>query len=162
MKKRPSQLRTLLDMLVTFLLVCVLFVGFRYFIRFPVVNGDSMQPTYLDGDRLAVLYTKNLEVNDIAVAWSRNLEEYIVKRVIGVPGDTIAIKDGRLYRNGIMLLEFYIREEHWKADDRTVVLQDGQYFLLGDNRNHSTDSRSFGTVQADDIFGRVILRLQRE
>lgn len=162
MKERPSQLRSLLDMLVTFLLVCALFVGFRYFIRFPVVNGDSMQPTYRDGDRLAVLYTKNLEANDIAVVWSRNLEEYIVKRVVGVPGDMIAIKDGRLYRNGIMLLEFYIREEHWKADDRTVVLQDGQYFLLGDNRNHSTDSRSFGTVPSDDIFGRVILRLQRE
>ena len=159
MKVKRSQVRSLIDMIITFVVVCALFVGFRYCIRFPIVNGESMQPTYQNEDRLAVLYTKDLNRNDIAVIWSQNLNEYIVKRVVGIPGDTITIKDNALYRNDVRLLEFYIQDIHWKSMDATVTLQEGQYFVLGDNRNNSTDSRSFGVVLVTDIFGKVLFRM---
>lgn len=159
MKVKRSQVRSFVDMIVTFIIVCSLFVGFRYCIRFPIVNGESMQPTYQNEDRLAVLYTKDLSVNDIAVIWSQNLNEYIVKRVVGIPGDTITIKDNALYRNDVRLLEFYIQDEYWKSTDMTVELQEDQYFVLGDNRNNSTDSRSFGVILTTDIFGKVLFRM---
>lgn len=159
MKVKRSQIRSLVDMIVTFVIVCALFVGFRYYIRFPIVSGESMQPTYQNNDKLAVLYTKDLGVNDIAVVWSQNLDEYIVKRVVGIPGDTIVIKDNILYRNDVRLLEFYIQDEHWKSPDMTMTLQEDQYFVLGDNRNNSTDSRSFGVVLSSDIFGKVLFRM---
>ena len=62
-KKTQSPARAFLDMVLTFVIACVLFVGFRYFIRFPVVSGTSMEPTYHDGDRLAVFYTKDVKLN---------------------------------------------------------------------------------------------------
>lgn len=161
MKTKRSQVRSLLDMLVTFIVVCVLFVSLRYFIRFPIVSGESMQPTYQNNDRLAVLYTKDLGVNDIAIVWSQNLDEYIVKRVVGIPGDTIVIKDNALYRNEARLLEFYIQDENWESQDMAVTLQEDQYFVLGDNRNNSTDSRAFGVVLRSDIFGKVLFRMQK-
>lgn len=148
-------------MIFTFLCVCTLFVGFRYFVRFPVVNGESMQPTYQDSDRLVVLYTKDLSVNDTVVVWSQSLNEYIVKRVVGVPGDTVVLENGVLSRNGVRLLEFYIKEKTWKTVNVTVTLAEDQYFLLGDNRNHSTDSRVIGAVDRDNVFGKVLFRLQK-
>lgn len=158
---RGKQKKTWWDMISTFLCVCALFVGFRYFVRFPVVNGESMEPTYQSSDRLVVLYTKDLSVNDTVVVWSESLNEYIVKRVIGMPGDTLVLKNGVLSRNGVRLLEFYIKEKTWKTVDVTVTLAEDQYFLLGDNRNHSTDSRVLGTVYKDDVFGKVLFRLQK-
>lgn len=158
MRVEKSQAKSLIDMIITFVIMCVLFVGFRYFIRFPIVNGESMQPTYENTDRLIVFYTTDLETNDIAVVWSQTLDEYIVKRIIGIPGDTIQIKDNVLYRNDARLLEFYIKDQDWMTSDISVTLQEDQYFLMGDNRNHSTDSRSFGVVSKDDIFGKVLFR----
>lgn len=162
-KKIHSPARAFLDMVLTFVIACVLFVGFRYFIRFPVVSGTSMEPTYHDGDRLAVFYTKDVKLNDIVVSWSETLDEYIVKRVIGMPGDKIEITAGALYRNGTRVYESYVNEIYWDSPiDVSIELKDDQYFLLGDNRNHSMDSRSFGAVPKEDIFGKVITCVQHK
>lgn len=161
--KKTQSPRALLDTVLTFVIACVLFVGFRYFIRFPVVSGTSMEPTYHDGDRLAVFYTNDVKLNDIVVSWSETLDEYIVKRVIGTPGDKIEITGGALYRNGARVYESYINEIYWDSSiEVSVELSDDQYFLLGDNRNHSMDSRSFGAVPKDDIFGKVMTCVQHK
>ena len=162
-KKKRSQIREFMDLALTFVIACIIFVSFRYFVRFPIVSGSSMEPTYHDNDRLAVFYTKNVDLNEIVVTWSESLDEYIVKRVIGVPGDTIKIIDGALYRNDTRVYEFYLNEETWNSSvNVNITLDDDQYFLMGDNRNHSTDSRTFGAIDKNDVFGKVICRVRHE
>lgn len=156
---RRNAVKGFLDIVITFFIVTAIYTGIRYFIRFPSVNGTSMQPTYHTGDTLVVFYTKDVHVNDIAVSWSEPLGEYIVKRVIGVPGDSIVIRDGALYRNGARIYESYINDQDWYSDNEvSLTLKDNEFFMLGDNRNDSIDSRKFGTVPRSDIFGRVICR----
>lgn len=163
MQKKRSHLHEFLDTVFVFVVVCALYVVFRYFIRFPIVNGQSMEPTYHNGDKLAVLYTKNVNRNDIVVSWSEELNEYIVKRVIGIPGDKIEIQDGILYRNGFRVYESYLNDSDWHTDHSvTVLLKDDEFFLLGDNRNNSMDSREFGAISRDDIFGKVLKNMQQE
>ncbi len=156
--KKKSHVRSFIDMLITFVLTCLIFVCFRYFVRFPVVNGTSMEPTYHDGDKLIVLFTDRVNENDIVICWSDPLDEYLVKRVIGVPGDVIEIKNGALYRNGNRVYEAYIKDVIWDLEsDESITLGDDEFFLLGDNRNDSIDSRNLGAIERDDIFGKVLL-----
>lgn len=155
-KKKKDSTKSFLDMLMTFMITLLIFVSFRYFIRFPTVHGQSMEPTYHDGDVLAVVHTENVDTNDIIILWSDDLNEYLIKRVIGVPGDTIVIKDGSVYRNGTKLYEAYINSAHWMTDDETWTLGSNEYFVMGDNRDHSTDSREIGVVTSGKIFGRVL------
>ena len=162
-KKKQSHIRAFLDTVLTFVIVCAVFVGFRSIIRFPVVSGNSMEPTYHDGDLLAVLYTQDVDRNDVVVSWSSTLDEYIVKRVIGVPGDVIDISDGALYRNDVRIYEAYINDMNWDSSVKVhIELDNDQYFLLGDNRNHSTDSRSFGALPKSDIFGKVLFCIKHK
>lgn len=141
-----------------FFISFIVFMIIAHFIRFPEVDGNSMFPTYETGDRLIVLYTHNVEVNDIAVIWNDQVNEYIVKRVIGVSGDTIEIKDGQLYRNGNAIYESYIKEHDWAStiDEISVSIPDGYVYVLGDNRNESADSRLLGLLETENIFGRVL------
>jgi signal peptidase I len=138
------------------------FMLFLHYIRFPIVSGTSMNPTYDNGDILAVFYTHDVADGDVAVVWSDTLNEYIVKRVMGTAGDRIEIKDGRLYRNGICLYEPYIKEQSWAAlmDGINITVPDGYIYVLGDNRNNSTDSRKLGLIDTESVFGRVLLDIK--
>lgn len=154
---KKELLRNILIFIVTF----IGFLVFLHFIRFPDVNGDSMLPTYQHEDVVVTFYTKSVDVNDIAIIWCEPLNEYIVKRVIGVPGDHIEIKDGHVYRNDIRLFETYINEQDWFVSEDTVdiIVPSGEVFVLGDNRKTSADSRLFGTLKQNDIFGVVLFEL---
>jgi signal peptidase I len=82
--------------------------------------------------------------------------EYLwVKRVIGKAGDVLEFKDGQVYRNGEKLEESYILEP-MKMKDGTVVVPEGHLFVMGDNRNHSTDSRRIGSIPLSNVIGKVI------
>jgi len=78
---------------------------------------------------------------------------FYVKRVIGKAGDTIEIKDGKVYRNGTVLKEPYIKEAMADSPDRTWVVPKNDLFVMGDNRNNSNDSRSIGFVPLDHVMG---------
>lgn len=149
--------------IIVFVLSFFLFMTIAHFIRFPEVDGNSMYPTYNSGDRLVVLYTKNVKNNDIAVLWNDQVNEYIVKRVIGVAGDHIEIKNGQLYRNEQPIYESYIKEHSWAEimNSVDVMVPDGYIYVLGDNRNESADSRLLGLLETDDIFGRVITYIKK-
>ncbi len=96
--------------------------------------------------------------NDIVVAnWG---DTPIIKRVIAVPGDTLEIREGQVFLNGWYLNEPYIKEPMEAQNYGPIVLGENQYFLMGDNRNRSMDSRRIGTVPYDDFIGVIYLEQQ--
>jgi len=84
-------------------------------------------------------------------------EDYIVKRIIGVPGDLLVIHDGSVYVNGVALYEGYLLN-NYTSGEIEMELADDEYFIMGDNRSISTDSRYSGPIKAKNVIGRVVLR----
>ncbi|MFZ7102740.1 MAG: signal peptidase I [Peptococcaceae bacterium] len=86
-------------------------------------------------------------------------DRYWIKRVIGKSGDTIEIKDGQLFRNGELLKEDYIKEEMEGTPDQKVIIPENYIYVMGDNRNHSADSRIIGCVPIENVIGKLIYKL---
>lgn len=129
------------------------------FIQPSVVEGRSMYPTLHDNDKLILWKLGDIERNDIVVFDSHDMENNkYVKRVVGIAGDEIVVKDSVVTVNGEVLEETYINEPSFSGDISLTVPQ-GEIFVLGDNRNHSNDSRVFGTVKLDDVDGKMIFNL---
>ncbi|HVF11378.1 MAG TPA: signal peptidase I, partial [Abditibacteriaceae bacterium] len=94
-------------------------------------------------------------------AWQDESKDFLVKRVIGLPGETVEVQQGRVLVNGKELREDYLKEPQLPEETSPVspvVLGPGQYFVMGDNRNNSNDSRNNGPVPVADIRGRVVWR----
>lgn len=133
-------------------------------VRF-IVQGPSMQPTFEENQFLIVSRVNYLlgkpERGDIIVFhYPGNIDEDYIKRVIGVPGDTIEIRETQVYVNDAMLDEPYINEPCRPAQcpDSTRTLGPDEYWVMGDNRNRSSDSRSFGPILREHIVGEVLIR----
>ena len=118
------------------------------------VDGHSMDPTLYDSQLVLSRRTKELKNNDVIIFYEPHLQKKLVKRVIAKPGDTICIKDSVVTVNGSVLNETYINEKVFEGDLETTVPED-KYFVMGDNRNHSTDSRAFGYVDKENVIGRL-------
>ena len=137
----------------------ILFNKFVFY--FPVVGGISMENTLYDGQRMGCARIHNpneIERFDIVTAsWG---DVQIVKRVIGMPGDTILIDNqGIIYLNGEVLKENYGKEPILDGGiaKEGVTLKEGEYFLLGDNRNNSDDSRfHVGIVKFEQLLGKMV------
>ena len=150
----------LVVLLLTYLVIT--FVGQR-----TVVSGASMEYTLSDGDNLIVdkityRFAEPKRFDIIVFPFQYADETYYIKRVIGLPGETVRIDDeGSIYINGEVLEETYGREVmEWPGRAyEEITLASDEYFVLGDNRNHSSDSREFGAVNKDIIVGRAIFRI---
>lgn len=151
------------------ILLIITFVIF-HFIFLPVkVSGDSMYPTLKDSE-LAImdaLHTKSSHIQrfDIIVVDSQYLDKYIVKRVIGLPGEKIEYKDDQLYINDQYYPENFLDQDYIDqikkekgiqsfTEDFIVQLNDDEIFVLGDNRINSLDSRVLGPVAYQDIIAK--------
>ena len=101
--------------------------------------------------------TKDYNRFDVVIFKSTELNMYLIKRIIGVPGDTIQIKQGLVYINDHLLEENKTHELMNTAGlaKNKITLKEGEYFMLGDNRNGSMDSRDFGVISDKDIIGTV-------
>ncbi|MDP6540293.1 MAG: signal peptidase I [Planctomycetota bacterium] len=128
-----------------------------------VVHGSSMKPGILDGDRILIdrlsIAIDAVDRGDVVVL-SYPLDPSLdyIKRVIGLPGDEVLMAGGRVWVNGELLAEPYITGGDTYTYERAVV-EEGHYFVLGDNRPHSADSREFGQVPRELLRGRVDLRV---
>ena len=140
----------------------------RYFLIQPfVVKGASMEPNFYDSEYLIIdelsFRFRNPERGEIVVFRPpQRDDQYYIKRVIGLPGETVEVRNcvitvyNEEYPNGFALKESYIREITEGRDRRTLAAD--EYYLLGDNRDASLDSRYFGAVNIDEFIGRVWVR----
>ena len=140
------------------LLLVLVFILFRFVIGISFVKGDSMEPT-LHNEEI-VLYTRlhmQCDRGDI-VSVKIPSGEYYVKRIIAVEGDTIDIRDGEVYVNDKLLKEPYIEGETLQQSGRVkypLTLKKDQIFVMGDNREESMDSRTFGVIGERQIKGKI-------
>ncbi len=143
-------------------LIAVLVILFLY--RPVKVEGTSMMPTLFDQERLFINQFSykfglgDIKRGDTVVFWSpEDQTQSYIKRVIGVPGDTVAVSDGYVILNGKKLQEAYVPADY--RDDRSYsarVVPQGEYFVLGDHRSSSNDSRAWGFVPRSFIYGRAV------
>ena len=125
-----------------------------------VVRQTSMYPTLHDRDYLFIVRTGDYSYGDIVVFNSAELrQDNLVKRIVAMPGDHIAIREGRVFLNGEELQEEYLDSSVVTSGDVDLTVSEGCVFLLGDNRPVSIDGRAFGEVPMDTILGEVKLRL---
>lgn len=159
-------------LLIAFVIAAVI----RYFLFTPiVVDGESMMPTLENGDRMVVNkigYTiGEPDRFDIVVFHAPEKKDYI-KRIIGLPGDTVEYKEDQLYINGDPYEESYLDAKKAEITDGTLtedftlldipdgveVIPEGYVFVMGDNRRYSKDSRHIGLVSQDEIIGNTNIR----
>jgi signal peptidase I len=154
-----GMVRFLLDILETLILSVVLFVGINYVTARIRVDGSSMEPSFQSGqlilvNRLAYRIGEPLRGDVIVFNFPRNPTQEYIKRLIGLPGDHIEVRDGQVLVNNIPIDEPYIAAAPRYTGEWTIPEE--QYFVLGDNRNNSSDSHSWGMVPADFVIGKAL------
>lgn len=142
----------------------------RYFLFKPFyVKGASMEPNFYDKeyliiDELTYRFRIPQRGEVVVFKYPDNPKEYFLKRIIGLPGERIKIAEGRItiynkeHPEGIVLSEPYISGDYPTTGEKITVLNESEYFVMGDNRPNSFDSRRFGAVEKDLVVGRVFLR----
>lgn len=159
-EQKSGFLHFLVDVLETLVLSVVLFVGINMISARIRVDGASMEPTLQTGEyvvinRLSYKFGNPQRGDIIVFHFPRDPREEYIKRVIGLPGDEVEVRDGTVYVNNVALNESYLKV---KTDyTNTWKIPEGQLFVLGDNRNNSSDSHDWGTVPMDYVVGKAIL-----
>ncbi|KOR38625.1 signal peptidase I [Planktothricoides sp. SR001] len=157
-----------LESLKTIVLSGILAIGIRTFVaEARYIPSGSMLPTLEINDRLIIdklgYRFKDPQRGDIVVfsptpaLQKENFKDAFIKRVIGLPGDTVEVKGGKVYVNDQPLQEQYIQEQP-NYDYGPVVVPENQYLVLGDNRNNSYDSHYWGFVPRENIIGQAVIR----
>ncbi len=175
MSEKPKNSRedTIREIISTIIYLVVVFVLTFLFITFVAqrteVSGQSMEPTLQDGDSLLVdklsyRFSDPDRFDIIIFPYQYEEETYFIKRVIGLPGERVRIDyDGSIFINDIPLSEAYGAEvilDPGRAE-KDVILGEDEYFVMGDNRNHSMDSRdpSVGNINKKDMLGKAFIRI---
>ena len=129
-----------------------------------VVEGHSMTPTLHNGqwvfvDRLAYQHRSPQRADLVVFRAPDDATQQYLKRIIGLPGDTVELRDRQLYINGVLVNEPYLHDvcQH-RCPDSLWQVEPDAYFVMGDNRDHSRDSRAFGTIPRTAVLGQAILR----
>jgi signal peptidase I len=160
--QQPSRLWAIVrEIIETVLLAAVIWLAVNFATARYVVDGQSMEPNLHTGQflivsRLAYRFGTPQRGDIIVFDFPGDPSDDYVKRIIGLPGDEVVLQDGKVFINGNPIEEPYI-----PADQMTMpsqgrwIVPEGSYFVLGDNRSHSSDSRSWGMLPTDKIIGKA-------
>ncbi|MDE7322713.1 MAG: signal peptidase I [Lachnospiraceae bacterium] len=168
--KMKSILKEILSISIYMLLVfCAAYLIVTYVGQRTQVSGSSMETTLSDGDHLIVdkisyRFSDPERFDIIVFPFQYDMDTYYIKRIIGMPGETVQIDEsGNIYIDGEILEESYGREVIQNAGRACdpILLGEDEYFVMGDNRNNSSDSRdpSVGNIHRNDIIGRAFIRI---
>lgn len=152
------------------LIALVIVLPIRYFLFQPfIVSGESMSPNFESGDYLIVdeisYRLGTPQRGDVVVFdWPKDTKQRFIKRVIGLPGETVKVANGQVsvtQTNGqtIILDEKYLPKDLKTYGDVTTTMNANEYFVMGDNREYSYDSRAWGIVPKNDMIGKAFLRI---
>ncbi|PJA40062.1 signal peptidase I [candidate division WWE3 bacterium CG_4_9_14_3_um_filter_39_7] len=158
-----------IDTLINFAIAVILFVLIYVLVAVPhKVDGSSMLPSFFHGDYLLTEKVTRLWDDydygeSIVFYYPKDTSKRFIKRVIALPHDTIKLSQGMVYINDLPLDEPYIKGDpttghRFLSEDETYTLGDHEYFVMGDNRSGSSDSREWGPVSRDLIVGKVFFR----
>lgn len=173
-RKKKNRVGSVMRELLGWLFYILIIIGLTYLIITYVgqrtrVSGSSMETTLSDGDNLIVdklsyRFQDPKRFDIVVFPYKYEENTYYIKRIIGLPGDTVQVKDGYTYINGELLeSDIYGAEVMIEAGTASepITLGEDEYFVLGDNRNHSLDSRdpSVGILKREDLIGRAWVRI---
>jgi len=170
LKEQPKE--NFFTEIIRFTIIALLIVlPIRFFIAQPfIVSGASMDPTFENGeylivDQVSYRFNSPHRGDVVIFKYPRDESKYFIKRIIGLPSETIEIRGtsvtikNKENPDGIALKEPYIDFENKKEDTMSVTLRSDQYFVMGDNREQSSDSRAWGSLSRNLIVGRPFVRL---
>lgn len=153
------------------LIAIIIVVPIRFYVAQPfVVSGASMDPTFATGhylivDQLSYRFNEPKRGEVVIFKYPEDPSKFFIKRIIGLPNETIAVRDGKIFifnplnPNGLELSETYLSKSNKTFDTFSRELGGGEYFVMGDNRRASSDSRIWGPLPRDLIVGRAIFRV---
>ncbi|MDD5032794.1 MAG: signal peptidase I [Candidatus Pacebacteria bacterium] len=162
--------RSLWEFVKFFIIAGIIVVPLRLWIAQPfIVSGSSMYPNFENGEYLIIdefsyKFKAPQRGEVIVFRYPDDPSKFFIKRIVGLPGERVEIKNNSIYAynnefpEGIMLQESYLPEE-MRTTNLTMLLSNDQYFVMGDNRGMSSDSRSWGPLKKDLIIGRAWIRL---
>lgn len=153
------------DIVIVLIIVWIIttFIGQKTYVK-----GQSMQPTLHNGDhviinKISYRFSEPRRYDIVVFPYQKNPEQNYIKRIIGLPGDEVNIQNGKVYINGNEIDEKYEFNDIKNLGDQKypLVVPEGQYFVMGDNRNNSSDSRytDVGTIIEEDLIGKAALRI---
>lgn len=158
--------------MVKFTVISLLIVApIRFFIAQPfLVSGNSMSPTFEDGEYLIIdelsYFLKSPSRGQVVVfRYPNDPSKHFIKRIVGLPGETVIIEDGKVViknaenPDGFRITEDYVKNYELASKSIKTTLSEKEYFVMGDNRPSSSDSRDWGPVPRENLTGSVILRL---
>jgi signal peptidase I len=160
----PGQITSILQLVreigETIFIAGILFLAVNLVTARIKVEGSSMEPSLHDGEfvvinRLAYRWAEPDRGEIIVFRYPLDPERRFIKRIIGLPGDEVSVSQGIVYINGIPLEEPYINTP--PIYDGEWPVEEGRYFVLGDNRNNSSDSQNWGSLESEDIIGKAVI-----
>ncbi len=159
-----------LDAIETVVIALAIFVVIYLFLIQPhQVKGNSMHPNFIDGeyiltDKISYRFRPPQRGDVVVFKAPKDHEIDFIKRIIGLPGEVVKVSGGFIYVNDKQLPETYLPKDYvakpgsFLTSDQNAIVPPGNYFVLGDNRSHSSDSREWGFVKKEEIIGRAWFR----
>jgi signal peptidase I len=160
-EQQPSRIWSVLrEVIETVLLAAIIWLAVNFATARYVVDGQSMEPNLHTGQflivsRLAYRFGSPQRGDIIVFDFPGDPGDDYVKRIIGLPGDTVLIENNQVYVNDVLLTEPYLPPDDYTTGAGRWVVPEGNYFVMGDNRAHSSDSRAWGLLSTDKIIGKA-------
>ena len=148
-KKKPFYKRWYF---ITVIVIVGITILFNCYYTVVIVSGDSMYPSFQDGNIMLAKRRYDIWRFDVVTIASKQRGDILIKRVIGLPYETIEFKDNKLYVNGEYRTDPYA---YGNTEDFKITLGENEYFCLGDNRENSLDSRAYGPFSSNEIFAKI-------